>query len=205
MCSSDLSREATQYVLTIEEREEKTEQISGSEIALATEFDGTLEEILAAQNPYSWIFHLGKTTQYQMQTALTWDEDALDARIGALSAMDTDVMRAPVDAHLSEYIAGTGFEIVPEDPGTTLDPQAVQMAIRQAIESLTPMLSLEEAGCYIAPQVLSDDATLLAERDKKNELVNVTVTYEFGNQKEVLSGETISGWQIGRASCRERV
>ena len=191
------SREATQYVLTIEEREEKTEQISGSEIALATEFDGTLEEILAAQNPYSWIFHLGKTTQYQMQTALTWDEDALDARIGALSAMDTDVMRAPVDAHLSEYIAGTGFEIVPEDPGTTLDPQAVQMAIRQAIESLTPMLSLEEAGCYIAPQVLSDDATLLAERDKKNELVNVTVTYEFGNQKEVLSGETISGWLTG--------
>lgn len=45
------------YSLTLETRDGKREEIAGADINLHSEYDGTLEQLLAAQNPLRWGLH----------------------------------------------------------------------------------------------------------------------------------------------------
>ena len=55
-------------------------------------------------------------------------------------------------------------------------------------------VDLEQSGCYLEPAIGDDDKDLLALIDALNQYVGVTITYDFGDDKEVLDGTTISTW-----------
>ncbi|MBS6955845.1 MAG: L,D-transpeptidase family protein [Enterocloster asparagiformis] len=188
---------ADNYRLTVLPRGGEGEEISGRDIGLHTVFDGKLEDILEAQNPYNWIFHLRKSREYQIGTMLKWDEEALCQAVESLECMDESAMAEPRDAYLSDYIEGQGYQVVPEEEGTALKAEAVQTAAAAAVRNLDPEISLEELKCYEEPSVRSDDPSLAAERDARNRYVNVTVTYTFGDQTEVLNGSRIHQWLTG--------
>ncbi len=188
---------AGNYRLTVLPRGGEGEVISGRDIGLHTVFDGKLEDILEAQNPYNWIFHLRKSREYQIGTMLKWDEEALYQAVEGLECMDESAMAEPRDAYLSDYIEGQGYQVVPEEEGTALKAEAVQTAAAAAVQNLDPEISLEELKCYEEPSVRSDDPSLAAERDARNRYVNVTVTYTFGDQTEVLNGSRIHQWLNG--------
>ncbi len=188
---------ADNYRLTVLPRGGEGEEISGRDIGLHTVFDGKLEEILEAQNPYNWIFHLRKSREYQIGTMLKWDEEALCQAVESLECMDESAMAEPRDAYLSDYIEGQGYQVVPEEEGTALKAEAVQTAAAAAVRNLDSEISLEELKCYEEPSVRSDDPSLAAERDARNRYVNVTVTYTFGDQTEVLNGGRIHQWLTG--------
>lgn len=188
---------ADRYRLTVVTRDGSGEEITGQDIGLHTVFDGGLEKILEAQNPYRWVFHLRTPRVYQIGTMLKWDEEALAREVNGLECMDESAMVRPRDAYLSDYIEGRGYEVVPEEEGTALKADAVQTAASAAVRSLDPEISLEELGCYEKPSVRSDDPGLAAERDARNRYVNVTVTYTFGDRTEVLNGSRTHEWLTG--------
>ena len=188
---------ADRYRLTVVARDGSGEEITGQDIGLHTVFDGGLEKILEAQNPYRWVFHLRTPRVYQIGTMLKWDEEALAREVNGLECMDESAMVRPRDAYLSDYIEGRGYEVVPEEEGTALKAEAVQTAASAAVRSLDPEISLEELGCYEKPSVRSDDPGLAAERDARNRYVNVTVTYTFGDRTEVLNGSRTHEWLTG--------
>ena len=188
---------ADRYRLTVVARDGSGEEITGQDIGLHTVFDGGLEKILEAQNPYRWVFHLRTPRVYQIGTMLKWDEEALAREVNGLECMDESAMVRPRDAYLSDYIEGRGYEVVPEEEGTALKADAVQTAASAAVRSLDPEISLEELGCYEKPSVRSDDPGLAAERDARNRYVNVTVTYTFGDRTEVLNGSRTHEWLTG--------
>ena len=64
----------------------------------------------------------------------------------------------------------------------------------EAVEGLEDTLDLEKNGCYVDPAVGDDDKDLLAVIDELNQYVASTVTYDFGDQTEVVDGSTISEW-----------
>ena len=50
-----IAAEINGYTLIIEERGNKSETISGDQIQLKPEFDGSLGQMIAAQKPLSWL------------------------------------------------------------------------------------------------------------------------------------------------------
>lgn len=180
------------YTLTIKGREGVTERITGEEIGLHSVFDGSLEEYLEAQDPLRWWQSQG--TEYEISTMIAYDEDKLQDKIESLSCLSEENAREPKDAYVSEYESGQGFRVVPEEPGTVLEPDKVASGIVAAISNLETELNLEELDAYKKAEKTSEDEELQARAANLNRYVTMTVTYLFGDEREVLDGDTIAQW-----------
>ena len=59
---------------------------------------------------------------------------------------------------------------------------------------LAEEVDLDEEDCYVKPEIEDDNTKLLAAIDELNSYVKTKITYDFDVTKEVVDGETISGW-----------
>lgn len=184
------------YTLTLEERGGVEEQISGDEIGLHSEYDGSLERLLAEQKPLQWGFHWLEGEEHTIETMIAYDPEQLNAVINGLDCMDESKTELPANAYLSEYREGVGYEIVPEAGGTRVVPEKVHESVANGIMNLKERISLEEEGAYARALITAENPDLIAEAEKWNQAVNVTITYHFGDQTEVLNGDTIHTWMI---------
>lgn len=191
-----IRQEIKEYRLTLLLRAEKSEEINGSDIGLHAVFDGTLEALIGQQNPYAWPVHVWKGESYEMQALVQYDETRMQQQLKALSCMKPENMKAPEDAILSDYISGTGYAIVPEMPGSSLDEKRVMDAVREAIGELRESVDLEAADCYRLPGIRTDDTALLSLMERMNRYVHTTVTYQFGSRSEILNGDIICEWLV---------
>lgn len=182
------------YTLTLLERGGLKEQITGEEIGLHAEFDGTLERIVAEQQPLEWGLRYSEADSYWIEAMMAYDKDKLAAEVDSLECFTEDRMAEPQDAYISEYIEGTGYQIVPEDQGSTADAQKVLQAVSDAILGLKEQVNLEEHDVYEKPQITSENPQLQARAESWNRYVHTTVTYRFGSRSEVLDGDTIHLW-----------
>lgn len=182
------------YELTLKERDGVTEKITKADIGLHSEFDGSLEEMLAAQEPLKWWSHRKKESEYQIATMIAYDEEKLQKKIDDLDAFKEDLVQAPVNAYVSDYISGQGYTVVPEEPGNQLVKDIVEAGITLAIQNLKEEVSFEELDAYTKPEITSTNEELVKVADSLNKHVGVTVTYQFGDKTEVLSGETTHDW-----------
>ena len=182
------------YTLTLNQRGGVTEQITKEDINLHSEFDGSLEEILSAQKPLQWWSHRKQETEHQIATMIAYDENLLQQKISSLQCFNEENIIPPSDAYISDYIPGEGYQVIPETPGNQLEQEVVEAGITLAIKNLKEELSFEELNAYVKPGITSTDETLNKVADSLNKHVNVTVTYQFGDKTEVLSGDTIHDW-----------
>ena len=182
------------YTLTLLERGGFEEQISGEEIGLHAEFDGTLERIVAEQQPLAWGLRYSRADSYWIEAMMAYDKDKLAAEVDSLECFTEDRMAEPQDAYISEYIEGTGYQIVPEDQGSRADAQKVLQAVSDAILGLKAQINLEEHDVYEKPQVTTESPQLQARAENWNRYVHTTVTYRFGSRSQVLDGDTIHLW-----------
>lgn len=188
-----ITQEIDQYKLTVKERGDETESIVGTDIGIRPVFNGELEKMLKEQNGFAWIVTAIKKPALELQAAVDYDEAAFAQTIGALSCMQSANQKAPVDAAISDY-TGSGYELVPAEYGTTLDEEAVKETIKNAVLVLAEEVDLDEEDCYVKPEIEDENAKLLAAIDELNSYVKTKITYDFDVTKEVVDGETISGW-----------
>jgi len=183
------------YELKVIARECPKEVITKEDIGLHAEFDGSLEEIINAQNPRDWIKYLGTSSSHEIGTMIVFDEVKLQEKIAGLSCMNPETMREPGNAAVSEYQSDTkSYQVVPEDPGTELVLVNVERAIRDAVMNLKTEVDLEAQDCYTKPAVTEDDEGLLALVSELNTYVGAVVTHTFGEASQVLDGDTIHTW-----------
>jgi hypothetical protein len=186
-----IQEEIEQYSLCLVERDGE-EIISGESISLEPVFQGEVQELLAQQKSYAWIVTLFNTASLELEKVVSYQENELQEVLKDLACLDRQ--EAPVDATWSEYSSKDGYTLVPADYGTTIDEAALQQAVEAAVENLDAELNLDETGCYVEPDVKDDDAELLALIDKMNQYADVTITYDFGEDSEILDGDTIHTW-----------
>lgn len=182
------------YTLTLEERGGVEEQIVGEKFGLHSEYDGSLERLLGEQEPLHWGLNWLEGSEHTIETMIAYDSDQLNTVVDGLDCMDESRTELPADAYLSEYREGVGYEIVPEAGGTRVVPEKVHDSVADAIMNLKDRISLEEEGVYARANITAEDPALVAEAEKWNQAVQVTVTYHFGDQTEVLDGSTIHTW-----------
>ena len=159
------------YVLTIEGRGGDKAQISGEEIGLHAEFDGSLEAYLAQQEPLEWWRYRGETEEYQISAMVVYEEERMQEALDGLVFFEESYGQAPADAYLSEYVPGEGYRVVPEQQGNLLNREAAEAGIRQAVTTLQTELSLEELDAYEKPAVTQEDEKLNALAQQLNTCV----------------------------------
>ncbi|MGN0159004.1 MAG: L,D-transpeptidase family protein [Brotaphodocola sp.] len=182
------------YALTLDTRQDTKEIIKGTEIDLHPEYDGTLEQLLSEQVCWKWGVSAMKEKAYTIGTMVKYDQNLLEHTLDQLDCMNQELVQAPVDAALSEYIPGIGYQIVPEEQGNLLNREKLLLGVSDAISNLQETLDLEEIDAYEVPMITADNPELLAKQEAWNHYVNTTVTYQFGNKREVLDGSVIHQW-----------
>lgn len=189
-----IASEIDGYVLTIEERDGETEQIAGDDIGLHSEFDGSLETLLEAQEPMKWWSLQKEEKTYEIETMVVYEEELLMEKVDGLRCFSEELVKAPENAYLSDYVSGQGYAIVPETRGNLLVKETAVAGIVDAIHNLQPSVSFEELDAYEKAEITSTDEELVKVADSLNKQAGVTVTYQFGDKTEVLNGDTIHAW-----------
>ena len=100
------------YTLTITERNNQTETIAGTDIKLHAEFDGSLEKMVAAQNPFAWLGHV-KQEEYTIGTMVAYDDAALESQIRNLSCLDPGKVVEPVNAKIQSMCPDRDIRLSP--------------------------------------------------------------------------------------------
>jgi hypothetical protein len=188
-----INAQVKSYSLTLEARNELSDQITGEEIELHTVFDGSLKELLAKQNGFAWPITFFKNHELEVNTMLEYNESLLKIHFERLAIFDEVNVVEPVNAHISEY-GNDGYEIVQEELGTKVNEDTLYEAMKEAIITLEPSISLEEIGSYVAPEINSKYPELIKALDKINKIAGAKITYEFGEDTEILDGSKISEW-----------
>lgn len=182
---------ASEYILTLEENGNNTEQISGSSIGLCLEDNNSLQSLLDNQIPLTWGIQAFHEKEYTLN--MQYDQEKLRSAIDALDCMDKVQWTAPENAYIT-YDKESGYKIVPETAGTEILPDRLYEAAAEAVCRLKDCLSLNEAKVYKPPRYSSDDPILTERLALFQGYSDMTVTYQFGSQSEVLDGNTLSGW-----------
>jgi len=182
------------YQLTINQRDDKTEVLKGTDIALEPVFDGTLNKELKARSGFTWIVSLFRSTEISVETMVTYDEALFEDVVNDLDCLDKTIVARPENAYISEYSSETGYEIVPEKQGNTLRTKKFKNLLKETITNLQETISLEEENCYAKPEYTTKSPELQELVEKMNHYIGASITYEFGENRETLDKERIHQW-----------
>lgn len=186
---------SSQYVLTINGRDGVTDTITAADIALKVTFDNEFENIIDGQEALLWPASVFRETEYTVNTMVTYSEEALAQKMESLCFFDSENIRQPRDAYLSDY-TDDGFRIIPEDRGTVPIREKIYSAVEESVSLLEESVDLDAKGCYTNARITSDDRALQKKCEARNRYTGVTVTYTFGDETEVLDGSTIKDWLV---------
>ena len=137
-----MSNNANAYVLTIEERNNKTETITGESISLKYDFSNNIDRILKSQNPFLWISSIFRHKNYEFTDGINYDESLLNKYISELDALNESMVTNPVNAKLN-YNDGK-YEIIKEDIGNKVNRDLLNSKILEKIISANKTLNLDE-------------------------------------------------------------
>lgn len=183
------------FVLEIAGRNGVEDTIRAEDIEMAPVFDGSLDNIVKQQNSFLWPAAFFKQYSYEVPRLVSYDEDKLEEQLKGLNIFKRANNRAPKDAYIGEYDeASNSYRIVPEEPGSLVNQDAAEKAVREALSTLTDKLDLEEAGCFAQAEVRSDNTTLTRLVNTLNKYVSTRIVYDWNGAKVVIDGSLIHDW-----------
>lgn len=191
-----IRQEVDTYVLHMTTRNASgKEEITGESIGLSPKFHGEVQEHINSQKVLAWGLRIFQEQKLEMDTVVEFDGDALTEQIKGLDCMQKENQEAPVNAYVSDY-GENGYEIIPEEQGSTINESIFRMALEDAIRTLQDELDLDEAGCYKTPAVTSEAQSLITLSDRLNKYTGAVITYDLGDKTEVLDGSITSQWMV---------
>lgn len=190
----EVADEVHSYVIKIQERENKEEQILGSDIDLEPQWGNEIEEMISAQSGFAWPIKLFAPDVLENETLVSYDEDKLAEKIDQLDCMQPENQVAPQDATIAPYDKEQGFTLQPCVMGTTIDRDKLGAAMDEAVEQLSESISIEKADAYVNPAVYDDDEKLAEAIEIMNGYAGTTITYQIGESTEVLDATTFGEW-----------
>lgn len=196
MSIGELEQQLSNYMLSILEKKKDgsflEEDIRGKDISLTYASLEPLEQILNEQNKWLWFFP--HASVYMTEEILIYDEEALLGEVRKLKGFEKEFYDVPTDAYVAEYEEETGFAVIPECAGNQLNQSKTLAVIRSSIEGLEEQVNLEDAGCYETPKITAEDPVITSTLEKLKTYTDIKITYNFGENTEVLDGTVIGRW-----------
>lgn len=181
-----------EYRLEIKERGGASEYLSADQIDLKFVDNSSIDRMARAQRSYIWPIMLMMERDDMAGVAFSYDQKKALTAFKDLECMNPIYTKAPTDAYVQ--VTDSGFEVVKETEGNTLNPETTAKALYAALDGGKSVLDLEEEDCYLKPDLYSDDEALVAEAEAKDALVQADITYEFGSRQERVNAPVIAQW-----------
>lgn len=190
----EASDKLDEYVLEVLERDDRTETISAKQIGLTFEDSSSIDRMLKSQRAYIWPVMLFLDKTQIDSVAFSYDKKMAGETLDSLECMDSLNYIAPQDAYVS--MTDTGYEVVQEVMGTTLDREKTLAAVITALDGGDSSVSLDENKCYVDPVLYSDNEELKSDAAAKSELAKAHIVYDFGDRQEVVDVSVIDDWIV---------
>lgn len=187
-----MAERANSYILTINGRNDLTEQLKGTDINLKYEFNDLIDKLLEDQNPFMWIKSIVSGNNYTITDGVSYDEQLLKQIIGDLNCLNEENVTAPVSASIS--YTDNGFEIIKEDIGNKLNYDEFYSKVLSHIQNINDVLSLDEEGCYEAPKYTSETDVVVQAKNTIDKYMNSKFTYTTSGDDIVIDSNLISKW-----------
>ncbi len=186
-----LADQAENYTLTISLRDGDMATITSDDIGLTYVDNGDVDALLASYDPYQWFFDNRRVDELSADTDTTMDEALALESIQALTCFSR--YTAVADACL--IVENKQYVVQEEVIGNQLDEEAAVTAIFDAVQAKQTSIDLEELRLYLAPEIYSDDATLLETAARLNGYLEACVTLDFGDDRIItINSSVILGW-----------
>lgn len=190
--NNTISSEINEYTLKLQGRENVNDEIKGNDIELSYKSNDSLEKLKKNQNPFMWFLgFLNKNNNLTMDM-VSYNESLLDEHIENLTYFDSENIVEPKDADFE--FKNNKFEIINEVAGTKVNKEVLREKIMNAIKNGENILDLEKENCYENPNYTKDSKEILETKDKLNSMMNFTITYDIGDEKEKVDSNIISNW-----------
>lgn len=192
-----LQERVEDYELTIkfmdaEDGSPVRETITGKDLGITYVDDGSVDDLMDAQNPWKWIVSFTQIEKFQVSTDYTYKENMIDILLWDMEYYREENQTQPQDAYLKD--CGTYYEIVPEVMGNALDIEKVRALVVSAIEEGAEEVDLVASECYKVPAVYQDDETLNSDMNQLNVLLKTNITYDFEDRTEVVDAAVVREW-----------
>lgn len=191
-----IQKSMDEYELIITERDGTTESITGSDFDLETTWNNEIDVFLSTQNGFSWIVKLLEPDQHSSKMYISFDEEKLNTLLKNLPCMAADKQIAPESAAISEYSEKEGYQLIPSVAGSQVNYAAFYGKVNEYIRGMKTELNMEEAVCYVLPEVMDDDEKLLAAIEQLNKSLETMITYQVGESTQVLDAAVFQPWLV---------
>lgn len=178
------------YVLTIIEKSDVKETISGTEISLKYKESDEIEDALKSQEPLLWPKAFFDERSTDVTIHVSYDETKLKEKIENLQTLQVE-QTDPVNAY-PKY-DGEQFVIEPEVTGTAVDREVLDEKVNQYITEFKSELNMMEDNCYKLPKYTSDSEELKKVCDELNKYLTASITYTM-TENVVIDKTVINEW-----------
>lgn len=181
-----------EYSIEIVDRNGESQTIKDNILEKGTMLDSEeaiFKDIKSKQNSLIWITSLFKKNQYNIDNIYSIDEKELLDIVNELNVFKGEII-SPKNVRFV-YKDGK-YEIVEEVYGNEANKERVYEGIKTALLNGETYINLDEEGCYESPKyTINSDKTKEVEKEL-SKYISTNITYVFGEEKEVLSGERIN-------------
>lgn len=182
------------YKITLEEKNNITENIKGKEFNLEYIKTDFFENIIRNQNSSAWIFRILKNNHYVYDKIFTYDTTLLKECFGKLECLNEEKVIKPKSASLN--FNGNEYEIINEIYGNKVNKDKLLDEIKKSIKKGQLKINLGEINCYEKPKYNSTSLELIEAKKICDKYVSSKIVYTFDEVMENIDGNLICNWII---------
>lgn len=135
-----------------------------------------------------WIKSLFVKSEYNVPLEFSYNEEKLREIVGEIKELDNKV----TDAKLEYLEESMEFIVTPGIYSIDLDVDELTKIASEEIDLYSNSIDIEEY--VIKPSIELNDEDLVATKKKANELLQIELTYKFGEDKELVNHNNIKDW-----------
>ncbi len=189
---ADILAENEAYILKLKQRGNVEENIKGRDIEYKYNLEDRIEDLKESQSGFGWIYGVFKTNDYKLKKEVSYNDELLKDKFDSLNCFNGDNIIEPENAKI-EY-ENTEYVIKEEVFGNKINKDILYNKVQEALNNGDKEINLEEIKAYEDPQYTANSKEVVEAKDILNKYIGSSVTYNIGDQVEVLNRETIYNW-----------
>ncbi|MCI8991889.1 MAG: L,D-transpeptidase family protein [Eubacterium sp.] len=179
------------YLLTVFDRNGEKYHLEGSAFNYSCKLISSASQCLERQNAFLWPTQLKSDKAFDIDTQASYDEEKLTEQIKSLALFSEENAVAPENACLVP--SENGYEIQPESAGNMPDTEHMINTISAAVADGQKNVTLTDED-YLSPEITAEDPSLTASLSQMEKYLATTITYEVGQDDEILNCDIIKDW-----------
>lgn len=174
--------------ITVKSDTEKFLEIKANKIDYKYIDSPKLPDIFDDQSKWRWVSAFFKDTSYTTPIVSNYNKDTVKNMIDGIAAFDKELLNAKL-----VYSEETGaFVIEPHSYELALTKEELFNLVAAGIEKREPEVNITNK--IQQPDLFDHDEALIGEKNKANQYLNMTLTYDFGDREEIVDGPLIKNW-----------